>query len=101
MIARAAAWQWGRLSDLAVGDLYAVMAARQQVFVVEQRCAYLDADGLDPHAWHLLGWDRGRGGPAARVLPARRRPGSQVSRAVDRPRAHRARPIAARGSAEC
>jgi len=50
-------WQWSRLSELAVGDLYAVMAARQQVFVVEQRCAFLDADGLDLHAWHLLGWD--------------------------------------------
>jgi ElaA protein len=50
-------WQWGRLSDLAVGDLYAVMVARQQVFAVEQQCAFLDADGLDAHAWHLLGWD--------------------------------------------
>jgi ElaA protein len=37
--------------------LYAVLAARQQVFAVEQQCAYLDADGLDHHAWHLLGWD--------------------------------------------
>ena len=51
-------WQWGRLADLAVDDLYAVMAARQEVFAVEQRCAFLDADGLDRHAWHLLGWDQ-------------------------------------------
>ena len=54
----APSWQWGRLDDLAVADLHAALAARQAVFVVEQRCAYLDADGLDPHAWHLLGWDR-------------------------------------------
>lgn len=31
------------------------MAARQSVFVVEQDCPYLDADGLDPKCWHLLG----------------------------------------------
>ncbi|MGC6515375.1 MAG: GNAT family N-acetyltransferase [Myxococcota bacterium] len=35
-------------------DLYAVMALRQEVFVVEQDCPYLDADGLDAQAHHLL-----------------------------------------------
>ncbi len=49
-------WQWTRLDGLAPTDLYAVMTLRQQVFVVEQRCAFLDADGLDLRAWHLLGW---------------------------------------------
>src|SRR5258708_11044149 len=23
---------------------------------IEQSCAFQDADGLDPFAWHLLGW---------------------------------------------
>ncbi len=32
------------------------MVLRQTVFVVEQRCAYLDADGIDPYCKHLLGW---------------------------------------------
>ena len=50
-------WQWARLAALGVADLYAVLAARQQVFTVEQHCAFQDADGLDLHAWHLLGWD--------------------------------------------
>jgi len=49
-------WQWSRLPGLAAVELYAALAARQQVFAVEQNCAYLDADGHDPHAWHLLGW---------------------------------------------
>jgi ElaA protein len=49
-------WQWSRLSDLAPVDLYAIMIARQQVFVVEQACAFQDADGVDIGAWHLLGW---------------------------------------------
>jgi ElaA protein len=52
----APAWQWARLDDLAPADVYALMALRQQVFVVEQGCAFLDADGLDTRAWHLLGW---------------------------------------------
>ena len=55
--ALATRWQWGRMTELAVGDLYAVMAARQEVFAVEQGCAFLDADGLDANAFHLLGWD--------------------------------------------
>lgn len=36
-------------------ELYDIMALRQEVFVVEQNCAYLDADGRDIHAWHLMG----------------------------------------------
>jgi len=49
-------WQWARLEGLAPGELYAVLAARQQVFTVEQHCAFQDADGFDFAAWHLLGW---------------------------------------------
>lgn len=49
-------WQWARMQDLSSVALYAALAARQQAFAVEQDCAYLDADGLDLHAWHLLGW---------------------------------------------
>ncbi len=54
-------WQWSRLPDLAALDLYAVLAARQTVFAVEQHCAFQDADGLDLYAWHLLGWARADG----------------------------------------
>jgi ElaA protein len=49
-------WQWSRLPALSAPDLYAVLAARQQVFTVEQHCAFQDADGYDFDAWHLLGW---------------------------------------------
>lgn len=49
-------WQWSTFSDLSVFDLYEVLALRQAVFVVEQDCAYLDADGADQKALHLLGW---------------------------------------------
>jgi ElaA protein len=50
------AWAWSDFASLTVGDLYAAIQLRQAVFVVEQECPYLDADGSDPAAWHLLGW---------------------------------------------
>jgi ElaA protein len=43
---------------------------RQAVFVVEQNCPYLDADGLDESAIHGLGHDQnGRPVAVARILP--------------------------------
>jgi ElaA protein len=43
-------------SELTVYELYSVMALRQEVFVVEQNCPYLDADGKDLLGFHLLGY---------------------------------------------
>ena len=40
---------------LTPAELYEAMALRQEVFVVEQNCPYLDADGKDPLGWHLFG----------------------------------------------
>ncbi|MDX1942446.1 MAG: GNAT family N-acetyltransferase [Saprospiraceae bacterium] len=41
--------------QLDVFQLYKIMALRQEVFVVEQNCPYLDADGKDLKGWHLTG----------------------------------------------
>jgi ElaA protein len=49
-------WQCTPFAELTAGELYAAMEARQKVFVVEQHCAYLDADGSDQFGLHLLGW---------------------------------------------
>ena len=49
-------WHCCRFSELSLTALKHIYAARQAVFVVEQRCAYLDVDGLDEHAWHLAAW---------------------------------------------
>lgn len=49
-------WQWCTLDDLSARQLYALLAAREAVFVVEQNCAYQDLDGLDIEAEHLIGW---------------------------------------------
>lgn len=42
------------------------MALRERVFVVEQACAYLDADGHDPASRHL--WAETAGGAIAAYL---------------------------------
>ncbi len=41
-------------SELTVYELYSIMALRQEVFIVEQNCPYLDADGKDLEGFHLL-----------------------------------------------
>ncbi len=43
--------------DLSRLELYAIMVLRQAVFVVEQNCPYLDADGKDAEALHLGVYD--------------------------------------------
>lgn len=49
-------WQWDSLQNLAPDEQYCMHRLRQEVFVVEQNCPYLDADGADFDAFHLLGW---------------------------------------------
>jgi ElaA protein len=39
---------------LSLDELYALMTIRQEVFIVEQNCPYLDADGKDQGSWHIL-----------------------------------------------
>lgn len=50
----AVAWEHRAFTQLTPAELYGVMQLRQDVFVVEQRCAYADADGLDHMARHLF-----------------------------------------------
>jgi ElaA protein len=49
-------WRWCRFDELSVFELDAIYRARQQVFCVEQECAYLDADGFDAESFHLAAW---------------------------------------------
>lgn len=51
-------WQWYTFKDFSVNELYTILALRQQVFVVEQKCAYCDCDGCDQDALHLVGWQK-------------------------------------------
>lgn len=54
--APALTWQFATFAELQVDALYAVLALRQAVFVVEQACIFPDIDDHDQRAFHLLGW---------------------------------------------
>jgi ElaA protein len=45
--------------DLTLRELHDLLALRADVFVVEQDCPYLDVDGEDPGATHVLGFEGG------------------------------------------
>ncbi|WP_427980532.1 GNAT family N-acetyltransferase [Agarivorans sp.] len=49
-------WQWATFEQLSTTQLYQILALREEVFVVEQRCPYQDADGQDFAALHLMAW---------------------------------------------
>lgn len=51
-------WHCKPHADLSKHELYAALALRTQVFVVEQNCPYLEVDGRDLQGdtCHLLGW---------------------------------------------
>lgn len=50
-------WINKSFAELKTTELYAILALRQQVFVVEQKCAFLDVDGADPQCHHLFAQD--------------------------------------------
>lgn len=62
-------WDVARIHDLTTQALYDIMALRQEVFVVEQDCAYLDADGRDLSALWVQGYAGDELVAHARVLP--------------------------------
>jgi len=69
----AAAPQWRScpFDELTLRELQNIYMARQQVFCLEQNCAYLDADGYDEPAWHLAAWSPEHRVPLAyaRLIP--------------------------------
>lgn len=62
-------FNWYSFSDLTVDQLYAMLALRFETFVMEQKCFYLDPDGKDKEAIHLLGYEDGELTAYLRVFP--------------------------------
>jgi ElaA protein len=46
-------WKIKSFEELSTKELYEILKIRQEVFVVEQTCYYLDADGYDDQAVHI------------------------------------------------
>ncbi len=59
-----------KFHKLNVNELYDLLHLRQQIFVVEQNCIYLDADGVDKACLHLLGLVNKEIVGYARIIPA-------------------------------
>ena len=63
-------WQDYHHSELSAAQLYAILALRSEVFVVEQTCIYQDIDGQDltGENRHIVAWLEGKPAAYARVL---------------------------------
>lgn len=51
-------WVLKEFSHLAPAELYSILRLRNEVFIVEQNCAYQDLDNKDLEAWHLMGMEK-------------------------------------------
>ena len=49
-------WKVLKFEEFTLDELYDLMQLRSQIFVVEQDCVYLDQDGKDKKAIHVLGF---------------------------------------------
>jgi ElaA protein len=69
-------WYWLHIDDMSSRELYALLAMRVSIFVVEQDCPYPELDNLDQDAAHLVGYLDGDVAACLRLLP----PGINESR---------------------
>lgn len=55
-------WDIKHQQQLSAAELYAALALRTAVFVVEQNCPYQEVDGSDliGDTYHLLAWEHGK-----------------------------------------
>jgi ElaA protein len=47
-------FKWARISELSAIEFHRIIALREAVFIVEQKCVYQDVDQRDLHCWHLM-----------------------------------------------
>lgn len=61
-------WRSAIFDELSGREVHDLLRLRQDVFVVEQACAFAEIDGRDPDAVHLFGYVDGRLVACARVF---------------------------------
>jgi len=67
----AISWRCLPFQALSAGTLYRLLRLRSEVFVVEQRCVFLDLDDLDARCMHVLGERIGSDGRVCLLASAR------------------------------
>lgn len=70
--------QYSTIDELTAREFHEIIALRESIFVVEQNCAYQDADGFDTVAIHVRGHVDGHLVTYVRILP----PATKYSSAV-------------------
>ena len=63
-------WKLYSFNELSLAQLYNVLKLRQEIFVVEQDCPYMDCDDYDQESLHLMAMVDGGLAGYARILPA-------------------------------
>lgn len=61
-------WEVKKFEALTLNELYEILHLRQDVFVVEQNCAYIDADFKDQKSLHINGYFEGKLIAHARIV---------------------------------
>lgn len=62
-------FKWHSFADVSGAEMYALLELRADIFVVEQNCVYLDPDGKDQFAMHLLGVENNKLVAYLRLFP--------------------------------
>ncbi|MGV3657007.1 MAG: GNAT family N-acetyltransferase [Chitinophagaceae bacterium] len=62
-------WLLKKFEALTPYQVYAILQLRNEVFVVEQACVFLDADDKDQHCYHLMGFADNKLVAYTRIVP--------------------------------
>ena len=62
-------WSVREFDELTNEELYQLLRLRSEVFVVEQKCNFMDMDNKDQKCRHLLGWKDGDLLAYSRIVP--------------------------------
>ncbi len=62
-------WQCKHFSELTVEELYKILQLRNEVFVVEQNCAYQDCDEKDFQSYHITAYEKNNLLAYSRIIP--------------------------------
>ncbi|HVG17119.1 MAG TPA: GNAT family N-acetyltransferase [Chitinophagaceae bacterium] len=62
-------WYCKKFDALLPFELYDLLRLRSEVFVVEQKCIFLDMDDNDQKCYHLLGYDKDTLAAYTRLVP--------------------------------
>lgn len=64
-------WKLKTFTELTNQELYQLLRLRAEIFVMDQQCLYLDPDGHDLKAYHLLCFHQDQLVSYSRILPSK------------------------------